>query len=222
MQIGLIGGIGPAATEFYYRALVKLYAEAGRKLALTIIHADLQELVGNMQTNDQHAQARIFAGHIDRLKAGGCEAVALTSMGAHFCIEPLASMSSLPLINALPALQEYLSARQLARVGILGTRAVMGSRLYGLGGVEVVAASEAEQQEIHAQYTSVAAAGKASDAQRRFFEQAAAKLVDEQGADAVVLGGTDLFLAFDQPSYPYPVVDCALVHAQAIARIGMA
>lgn len=221
MHIGLIGGIGPAATEFYYRALVKLYAEAGRKLELTIVHADLQALVGNMQADDRDAQARIFAAHIDRLKGAGCEAVALTSMGAHFCIDALASMASLPLIGALPALQAYLSARQLGRVGILGTRAVMGSKLYGLAGVEVIGAPEAAQQAIHTQYTEMAAAGKASAAQRRFFEQAAAELV-AQGAEAVVLGGTDLFLAFDQPSYPYPVVDCALVHAQAIARIGMA
>ena len=44
MHIGLIGGIGPAATEFYYRALVKLYAQAERRLELTIVNADALEL----------------------------------------------------------------------------------------------------------------------------------------------------------------------------------
>lgn len=62
MHIGLIGGIGPAATEYYYRALVKLYARAGRKLALTIVHADLPELVGNMQANNKQAQAKPSQG----------------------------------------------------------------------------------------------------------------------------------------------------------------
>lgn len=147
--------------------------------------------------------------------------MALTSMGAHFCIASLMPMSSLPLISALPALEEYFSAMNLARVGILGTLAVMGSKLYGLAGVEVVTVPEADQHEVHAHYTGMATAGSATEEQRMFFEQAALELVNEQGAEAVVLGGTDLFLAFAKPSYPYHVVDCALVHAEAIVRIGL-
>jgi aspartate/glutamate racemase len=46
MHIGLIGGIGPAATEFYCLALVKLYAQAERRLELTIANADARELCG--------------------------------------------------------------------------------------------------------------------------------------------------------------------------------
>jgi aspartate racemase len=57
--------------------------------------------------------------------------------------------------------------------------------------------------------------------QRAYFENAALHLVDERGAEAIVLGGTDLFLAFGKPGYPYRVVDCALVHAETIARVGM-
>jgi aspartate racemase len=221
MHIGLIGGIGPAATEFYYRALVRLYAAANRRLELTIANADAKEMVGNLEAGNRTAQAAIFAAYIDQLKAAGCEAVALTSMGGHFCMDALEPMSSLPLISALPALEQHFAALGLARVGVLGTRAVMGSRLYGLAGVEVVTVPDAELATAHAHYVAMAIAGKASDAQRAYFDDAAARLVGEQGAEAVVLGGTDLFLAFDQPQYPYPVIDCALVHAAAIARIGM-
>ncbi|MBV8457960.1 MAG: aspartate/glutamate racemase family protein [Acetobacteraceae bacterium] len=120
MHIGLIGGIGPAATEFYYRALVKLYAQAERRLELTIANADARELVRHLEAGESTAQAAIFAGYIDRLKAGGCAAVALTSMGAHFCIKDLAPISSLPLISGLTALEEYFSAIGIERVGVLG------------------------------------------------------------------------------------------------------
>jgi aspartate racemase len=64
-------------------------------------------------------------------------------------------------------------------------------------------------------------AGKVTDDQRAYFENAAGRLISAHGAQAVVLGGTDLFLAFDKPSYPYPLVDCALIHAEEIARLGM-
>lgn len=221
MHIGLIGGIGPAATEFYYRALVKLYSKAGRRLELTIANADLREMVTHLEAGKKKAQAAVFAGHVDKLKAGGCDAVALTSMDGHFCIGQLKSISSLPLISALSALEEYFSALGHERVGVLGTRAVMESGLFGLSAVDVIMTPEEDLQLIHAHYVAIAMSGKATREQRVFFEKAALRLVNEGGAQAVVLGGTDLFLAFDKLDYPYRVVDCATVHAEAIARAGM-
>lgn len=219
MHIGLIGGIGPAATEFYYRALVRLYAASGERLRLTIANADVREMAANLEAGAAMAQASIFAGYIDQLKAGGCEAAAVTSMGGHFCIGELEAISSLPVISALPALERHFAKLGASRVGVLGTRAVMDSGLYGLASVEVIAA--ADRESVHSQYVAIALAGQATDAQRDFFEAQALRLLREERVEAIVLGGTDLFLAFDRTPYPYPIVDCALVHAEAIARVGM-
>ena len=52
MQISLIGGIGPAATGFYYRALVRFYASANRRLQLTIANADAMEIVSHLEAGD--------------------------------------------------------------------------------------------------------------------------------------------------------------------------
>ncbi|MGJ7914069.1 aspartate/glutamate racemase family protein [Massilia sp. LXY-6] len=221
MHIGLIGGIGPAATEFYYRALVSLYAKANRRLELTIANADAREMISNLEAGDKKAQAVVFAKYIDQLKAAGCEAVAVTSMGGHFCMDALKPISSLPLISALPALQAHFATRNIKKVGVLGARAVMESSLYGLAGVDVVTVPDEELGTAHAHYVAMAVAGKATDDQRAYFEDAAMRLLNKQGAQAIVLGGTDLFLAFDKPHYSYPVVDCALVHAEEIARLGM-
>lgn len=221
MHIGLIGGTGPAATVVYYQALVRLYANANRRLDLTIANTDAREVVNNLEAGNQMAQAAVFAKYIDQIKAAGCEAVALTSLGAHFCMGALEPMSSLPLMSALPALEAHFSAMNVKKVGVLGTRAVMESRLYGLAGVDVVTVPHDELGTAHAHYVAMAIAGKATDEQRAYFENAALRLVDERADEAIVLGGTDLFLAFDKPGYPYPVVDCALVHAEAIAQVGM-
>ena len=40
MQIGLIGGIGPAATDFHHRRLISTFAGSQAPLELTIVHAD--------------------------------------------------------------------------------------------------------------------------------------------------------------------------------------
>ena len=222
MHIGLIGGIGPAATEVYYRALVRTHAAAGRRLSLTIVHADLREMAGNLEAGRAAEQAAIFAGHIDQLRAGGCEAAAVTSMGGHFCIAELAAISTLPLINAISALDSYLAALGVARVGVLGTRLVMESKLYGLGSVEVVAPPPDELATLHAAYVALAMAGVATPDQCAIFHEAAIKLHQRQGAQVVVLGGTDLSVAFVDADLGFPIVDSALVHAAAIARAAMA
>ena len=61
MHIGLIGGIGPAATEYYYRGLIERYARLGSALDLTIAHADVQEMARNLANRAARKQAEIFA-----------------------------------------------------------------------------------------------------------------------------------------------------------------
>ncbi|GAB2895602.1 aspartate/glutamate racemase family protein [Paraburkholderia jirisanensis] len=221
MHIGLIGGIGPAATEVYYRRLVRLHAEARRRLSLTIAHGDSTELIANLEAGRAAAQAVIFARYIDQLRAGGCEAVALTSMGAHFCIKDLAAISSLPLINAIPVLDAYFAGKGWARVGVLGTRAVMESGLYGVSSAEVVTVDPDEIDRIHACYVAIAVAGFATPEQRDYLYEAGRKLCGDKGAEVIVLGGTDLSLAFDGQDPGYPTVDSAIIHADAIARVAM-
>ena len=221
MHVGLIGGIGPAATAYCYRALVKSFDEAERKLSLTIVHADLQEYAGNMLAADAEAQAKIFADFADQLKAGGCQAVAVTSMAGHFCIAEFEARSSLPVINAIPVLERTFSELSAARVGILGTRMVMDSRLFGISSTQVILPPADEIQRVHDTYIAIAEAGVATHEQRAYFEEMSARLVGEEAVDAIVLGGTDLFLAFDRDDYSYQIIDCAIVHADAIASVAM-
>ena len=58
MHIGLIGGIGPAATEFYYRGLIDRHAAAGTTLDLTIAHADVREMSRNLANRDPQKRQR--------------------------------------------------------------------------------------------------------------------------------------------------------------------
>jgi len=55
MHIGLIGGIGPAATDFYYRRLITTFARKNAALELTIAHADTPTLLNNLSKNDAAA-----------------------------------------------------------------------------------------------------------------------------------------------------------------------
>lgn len=219
MHIGLIGGIGPAATEFYYRGLIDRHAASGTALELTIVHADVHEMSRNLSSGDARKQAQIFAGLVGRLAAAGAKAAAVTSMGGHFCIRELEPIAPLPMLSAIPEVAAEIARRRLKTVGILGTRMVMQTKLYGaIATAAVVVPEGAALDEVHKNYADMATVGRVTDAQRRVFFTEGEKLCRERGADVVLLGGTDLFLAFQGVDSPFPVLDCADIHVEAIYK----
>ena len=113
MHIGLIGGIGPAATDFYYRGLIERHVASGIPLELTIAHADVREMSRNLNNKDPGRQAQIFARLVQRMKAAGAEAAAVTSMGGHFCVNELLAISPLPIINAIPEVDAAITRSKL-------------------------------------------------------------------------------------------------------------
>lgn len=219
MHIGLIGGIGPAATEFYYRNLARAHAATGQRMDLTIVHAELRDLMQNMADEAPEKQARLFLQLVRRLQGAGAEAVAVTSIGGHFCIDELTTICPLPIINVIPELDAELRRRGLTRVGVLGTRVVMDSRIYGgIPSVDVVVPQGDSFDAVHGAYVAMAVAGRATAEQRTLFFAAGRELCQRQGAEAVVLGGTDLFLAFAGHDCGFPVIDGAQVHIDALYR----
>ena len=223
MHIGLIGGIGPAATEFYYRGLIDRHARSNTTLDLTIVHADVREMSRNLASRDARRQAEVFAPLIRRLAAAGAQLAAVTSMGGHFCIRELEPISALPLLNALPEVDAAIKRKRFKTVGIIGTRMVMETRLYGAISSAAVVVPEGEEFEaVQQNYGDMAIAGRVNDAQRRVFFAAGERLCRDRGAEVVLLGGTDLFLAFQGQECGFPVLDCADVHVEAIYQRSLA
>lgn len=223
MHLGLIGGIGPAATEFYYRRLAAAHTAAGKTMELTIVHADTNTLLKNLERGAAETQAEILLGFVERLQAAGANVAVVTSLAGHFCINELKAISLLPLIDAIPVLDQYFAHSGAQRIGLLGTRTVLESRLYGgVSSVEIVLPEGDDLSKTHENYIAMAKAGTATEAQREFFLTMGEKLRREQSADAIALAGTDLFLVFDGAECSYPVFDCAQIHIDALvaASIG--
>jgi aspartate racemase len=218
VHIGLIVGIGPAATDFYYRYLISALARAGQDLQLTMAHADTATLLANQSQGNAAAQVGIYLELTERLRRSGIERIAVTSIAGHFCIDAFKAVSPVPVIDLLEVVRREVSRRGLRRVGLLGTRVVMETGFYGvLDGVEVVAPA-ADSMAVHEAYVAMASAGAATAAQREVFLSAGKSLTSQHGCEAVLLAGTDLALVFKAGDNPgFETVDCAALHAQAIA-----
>lgn len=219
MRIGLIGGIGPAATEFYYRNLVRSFGAAEQPLELTIVHADVAQLVANIAADARAEQARVYHDFAIRLQAGGADVVAISSIAGHFCLPEFESLSPLPVVSILPALEREFSARKLTRIGLLGSRVTMQSRLFGaIRNAEVIVPQGDALDEVDRLYMNMAVSGSVGIAERERMIELGRQMCEQQGAEAVLLGGTDLFLAYADQDCGYAVIDGALVHIAELLR----
>lgn len=222
MQIGLIGGIGPAATDFYYRRLIAAFAERKSPLELTIAHADTPRLLDNLTRNDKAAQSEIFVRLTRRLAAAGAGFVAINSIAGHFCIDAFKAESPLPTVDMIAEVNGAVAEAGFSRIGILGTRTVMETRFYGgLTTADVIPPRGQDLSEVHEAYVDMAASGVVTEAQRSVFDRVSRRLLSE-GAEAIMLGGTDLALVYHQGTSEFPLIDCASIHVDAIVRVALA
>jgi len=222
MHIGLIGGIGPAATDFYYRRLITAFADKKAALELTIAHADTPTLVKNLASDNKAAQAAIFTRLTKRLATAGAECVAVTSIGGHFCIDAFKPTSPLPVVDLIVEVSRAIAEHGFKRIGVIGTRMVMETRFYGaMPAIEIIAPEGQDLLDVHEAYITMAAAGVVTDAQRAVFKTASRRLLKDHRVEAIMLGGTDLSLVHDELAAEFPLIDGAAIHADAIARLAI-
>lgn len=219
LHIGLIGGIGPAATGFYYRKLVNASKAANVPFRMTITHADNSPLVENFLAGRREEQAVVFAGHISELEAAGADVAAITALAGHYCIEETMARASIPIANAIDAIRSDLAARGLHRVGVLGSGRVMSTGLFGaLSDVQQLSPPPDQLEAVGQAYIAMAQRSHCTDEDRMLFFSAGRAMMDK-GAEAIFLAGTDLFMAFEGYDPGYPVIDGGEVHIAELARL---
>ena len=220
MHIGMIGGIGPASTVAYYQRLSAAVRDAGGVLDLTIVNANVNELIRNNEAGDKNAQAIAYAMLIDRLKAASADCAVITSLGGHFCFDETVALSSLPMVSAVTPLDAYFAGQSIKTVGLMGTKVVMNTQLYGQLSQTSALPPTDTLDLVGETYIEMALSSDCSDTQRAFFIEEGRKLID-QGAEAIVLAGTDLNLAFDGRDVGYTVIDALDVHVALLTDLAV-
>jgi aspartate racemase len=215
--LGLIGGLGPGATVHYYRGLIAAHEAQGRVARMIIAHADVNRARPLAEAGRLDDLARYLAGFIDSTAAGGAEMAAIVAITPHICAPQLAPLLRLPLIDMVAEVADAIRARGLKRVALLGTRSTVESRMFGRLDVDVVMPQPDEIDFIHNAYLDVVYDRSTPDKIDRLRE-VARTLIRRDGAEAVLLAGTDLSMVLNEDNAGFPTLDCAGVHIAAITR----
>ena len=219
MHVGLIGGIGPAVTFLYYQRLLEIAAAKKFSLELTVVNCDMPQFLDNFSQDKKENQASIFANLTSRLQKAGADFVVLPSIGGSFCLKEFIKKSPLPVQDVMTPLKSYMDKYKGKTIGLIGTNKAMNTKIYNFTNEVDWLIPDGEQfDKVHNSYVDLATKGKANKKNSEILFSASRTLID-RGAEAIVLGGTDLFLVFKNQELPFDVIDCADIHIQHIANL---
>jgi aspartate racemase len=152
------------------------------------------------------------------MAAGGAEFAAIVAATAHICARELTSISQIPLINMLTEVRKEVDKKGVKRVGLLGTRFTIETRMFGcLDGIETIMPEKGTIEKINELYKDFVD-GLGSDAKANELRKIAQRFVAGNGAQSVLIAGTDLSNVFTDNNAGFPMIDCASVHIDAITK----
>ncbi|NJC08208.1 aspartate/glutamate racemase family protein [Polymorphobacter fuscus] len=210
--IGVIGGMGPAATADFLRLLV-----AGVPAARDSDHPRIL-IDSNPQVPDRNAALAgrgpspgpVLAEMAQRLMAQGAQVLAMPCNAAHGWAGAVRAVADDAFIDIVDAALAAAMVHRPARVGVIAIGATLDLNLYGRGAVPVVAADPARVQplidRIKAGDTGAEVVGA--------MNQIAADLVVD-GADVVIAACTEVPLVLSAGAVPVPFVDTTAALAAA-------
>jgi aspartate racemase len=219
--IGLLGGMSWESTVTYYTELNRgARARLGglHSAPCLMISVDFA-VVERMQERGAWAEAgRYLAGCARRLELGGAGCVVLCTNTMHRVYGDLCQAVSIPVLHIADGTARQLKAAQVKTVGLLGTRYTMEQDFYSSRlaqqGFEVLVPDPAGRAIVHDVIYDELCLGQVSGESRDAYLRIVSSLA-ARGAEAVILGCTEIGLLLNAANCPLPVFDTTLLHVQA-------
>jgi aspartate/glutamate racemase len=223
-MIGLIGGLGTAAGVYYYRELERRFKLAGIQLRLVLIHADIEIVLDAVRRNDADALAAYLSSLILDMQRAGATVGLIPAVASHLCIDRLHRLTPIPVASMLDTIRSAIDALPSgARVALFGNEAVVRSNAYGaIDASRVVPMSDDTVESVHTLYNDIVRNALHNSPRERAALNSIAKQMIDEGADAVVLCGTDLSAFYSGYPPDYAFVDIAELHIEDILRYAKA
>jgi aspartate racemase len=233
--LGLIGGIGWESTAIYYRLINQSVREhygslySARLILNSLEFQHLDTLVKENRWNDAGAMIGEAARTLER---AGAEAIVVCSNLMHYVAEQVEAAVDVPLLHVGDAILKELRRARVNRVGLIGTRFTLEHDFLferpaaAAGGgrrrlpVEVVTPATADFDELDRIIYSELCKGTVSEASRVTLLRMA-KDLRGNGAQAIVLGSSELALLLKPDDFNQPLFDSTELHALAAANWAM-
>lgn len=227
--IGLLGGMSWESTVSYYQALNRgIRAQLGglhsaRVLLNSVDFAAIERL---QHAGDWPATARLLAAEARKLQDGGADFLLIGTNTMHKVAPEIEAAIDIPLLHIADATAAKLRADGITRVGLLGTRFTMEQdfykgRLQERFGLAVLVPDEAGRERVHRIIYDELCLGEIRESSRAEYLAIIAGLA-AAGAEAVILGCTEIALLVGDARAAVPLYDTTAIHAEAAVALALA
>jgi aspartate racemase len=227
--IGLIGGMSWESTIQYYRIINETVRDrlGGLHSAkLVLFSVDFHEMERLQSTGDWAEAGRVLAQAGRSLELAGADFLVLCTNTMHKVASAIERAVAIPLFHITDPTAAEIKCSGFKTVGLLGTRFTMEqdfyrSRLQSPHGISVLVPEAADREIVHRVIYEELCLGKVVDASRIQFRKVIKDLVDS-GAEAIVLGCTEISMLVQRSDSPVPLFDTTSIHACKAAEWAMA
>lgn len=220
--LGILGGMSWESSAAYYRLLNEGYRDArgGLHSAPLLLHSvNFASIAALQKAGDWQTAGIQLADSARGLERAGAGALLLATNTMHKVAAAIENAVDIPLLHIGDAVGDALQAGAFQRVALLGTRFTMQQDFYRLRlaeryGIEVVLPEEAEMVEIDRIIFTELCQGRFTSASRAYY-LACLERLRSQGAQAAILGCTEIGLLLQEVAAPLPLIDSTQVHVQS-------
>ncbi|MEX1298915.1 MAG: aspartate/glutamate racemase family protein [Desulfotignum sp.] len=219
--IGLLGGMSWESTLEYYRAI-----NQGVKSALGGLHSakiilysvDFAPIEKMMQALDWTGTAALLSDAARRIQGAGADFLVICTNTMHIVAPDIEKAIDIPLLHIADATADMLVQDNIQTVGLLGTAFTMEQsfyrhRLMDSYGLKVLVPDEKDRQTVHQIIFQELCLGDIMPDSKAAYLRIIQELA-ERGAQAVILGCTEIGMLVSQSDTRVPLLDTTAIHAQ--------
>jgi aspartate racemase len=220
--LGLIGGMSWESSAHYYRLInegVRDRLGPLRSARLLLYSVDFGEVEALQHAGRWDEAGDLLADAARRVAAGGAECIVLCTNTMHRLAGRIEAAVTVPLLHIADPTGAAARAAGAGTVGLLGTGFTMEQpfyreRLEARFGLRVLVPEAPERAQVHRIIYEELCAGRVLDPSREVYRVAMRGLA-ARGAQAIVLGCTEIMMLVGASDSPVPVLDTTALHARA-------
>lgn len=225
--IGLIGGMSWESTQTYYRLInEKVRDQLGglHSARLVLYSVDFAEIEALQHRGDWESTAKILGEAGKALESAGADFLVLCTNTMHKIAPGIEEVINVPLLHIADATASALLRDGISRVGLLGTRFTMEQTFYierlEAQGIEVLVPDHDQRNTIHSVIYEELCQGVVSpDAKSAYLGIVDA--LSDRGAEAVILGCTEIGLLIQGSDTDVPLYDTTEIHAEQAVKLAL-
>ena len=219
--IGLLGGMSWESTATYYRELnegIKAKLGGLHSARICMVSVDFEEIEKLQHIEDWNGTAVILSEAAIAIEKGGADFLLICTNTMHKVAPQIEANISIPILHIADATAQRLRKAGIKKVGLLGTRFTMEQdfykgRLVEKYGIDVIVPNEPEREDVHSVIYNELCLGTIDQNSRERYLKIIAQLA-ANGAEAVILGCTEIALLVKQNHTATPLYDTTAIHAE--------